>query len=274
MKKLTVAILTVTICLSGCTGNIMSEDKEDVETTIENVETTEETVEGTEPETIESEIAKESTTEAIESRTIVTEVITESKEEITHSETVESKEIDEQQWKQAYIKYLTDEWETEEWKKTNTYTPVYYSLIFINDDDIPELYENYYPGGSIYHYNGEQPEKVVLTGWGTEPLYIERGNQFYTSGGRMDGYDSVIYSIHDSQIIELHRGEFGFVGGEGIPIDENGDPYYRYFWDGIEVESKEEYEEEISTYFDKSKAKNVLDNKYTAYEIIEVINSF
>lgn len=237
MKRLTVAILTVAICLSGCTSKIMLEDKEDVETTIENVETTEETVEETEPET------------------------------------VESKEIDEQQWKQAYIKYLTDEWETEEWKKTNAYMPVYYSLIFINDDDIPELYENYYPGGSICYYNGEQPGKVVLTGWGTEPLYIERGNQFYAFGGRMDAYDNVIYSIQDGQIIEVHRGEYGFVGGEGIPRDENGDPFYRYFWDGVEVASKEEYNEKIATYFDESKAKNVLDSKYTAYEIIEAINS-
>lgn len=114
----------------------------------------------------------------------------------------------------------------------------------------------------------------MLTGWGEVPLYIERRNLFFASGGKMDVYDDIICSIRDNHIIELHHGDFGFVGGDSIPINENGEPHYRYFGDGLEVASRAEYEQKISTCFDEGKAQKTLNNAYSPDEIIEVINSF
>lgn len=256
MKRL-IVVISVAICLSGCTGDVMSIDKEQAETIIEKVEALESTTE-------EAEIVKESTTKAT----------AEIKEEVTYPETVEPKEINEQQWKQAYIKHITEEWERTAGMPMAEID--YFNLILMNEDDIPELYCHYATsgGGTLNYYNGEELKSVNLSGWGTDPLYIEQGNQFYTFGGRMDTYDNVIYSIQDNRIIESHRGEYGFVGGEDIPRNKDGEPYYRYFWDGVEAASEEEYKKKISTAFDESKAQSVLNNAYSPYEIIEAINRF
>ena len=263
MRRLITAILVAAVCLSGCKdSNVKNMSIAEI--------STEETI----------EIKKETTEEIkIETEKVIEEPETEESSasdstEVTVAETMLEKKNEEQQWKQAYIKYITEEWD-----KTADMPMAaidYFGLIFINEDNMPELYchNAVSGGGTLHYYNGEELKSVDLIGWGTNPLYIERGNQFYASGGKMDVYDDIIYSIRDNHIIELHHGDFGFVGGDGIPINENGEPYYRYFWDGVEVASREEYEQKITTCFDESKAHNALNNSYSPDEIIEAINSF
>ncbi|RGY97048.1 hypothetical protein [Clostridium sp. AM58-1XD] len=281
MRRLITVILVTAVYLSGCKeSNVKNASVAGTSTEETTIKTTEESVEETTEEVkseTEEAIEEQETEEIIKGPETEESSISSSQETIAAETVLGGKKEDkkeEQQWKQAYIKYITEEWEALELERGNTDAIYSYSLIYLNNDDIPELFVKYDSGGAFCYYNGEQLEHVVLTGWGEVPLYIERQNLFFASGGKMGVYDDVIYSIRDNHIIELYRGDFWTLMGDDFKLDEQGNPCWQYFWNGEEVASEEEYKQKISSVFDESKAISVVGNSYDKYEIIEAINSF
>lgn len=267
MRRLITAILVATVCLSGCKdSNVKNMSIAEI--------STEETI----------EIKKETTEEIkIETEKVIEEPETEESSasdstEVTVAETMLEKKNEEQQWKQAYIKYITEDWEDLASENSgsifNIFDDISYSLIYVDNDDIPELYISY-PisayGGKLGLYNGEQLEIVPIYNGGFS--YIERQGLFFNSAGNMDVYYNIVYAIENGKVIEIGRGDFGLVGDGDRIIDQNGHYVYRYFWNGEEVASEEEYKQKISMIYSKTE-DNVEGISCNADEIIEAINSF
>lgn len=139
-----------------------------------------------------------------------------------------------------------------------------YQLVYIDDNDIPELYMKGMPTAqgdrliSIHH--GEIVE-TDLYNYGF--LYIEKSGLFCDSGGHMDSYYDTVYSMNDGAVKVLESGSFG--GG----IDEIGEPDYQYFWNDEEM-SEAEYQERLSQVFEKDDASKGYDfNLMNKNEIID-----
>lgn len=172
-------------------------------------------------------------------------------------------------WKLAYAEYLRD--------NTNELYPIRYTLIYLDDDDIPEIADigsSEAEGSRILHYaNGEvhmtQLRRLSFT-------YIPRGNLLLNNEGNMGHYTANILSIID--------GEMTFVGWgtedelEPRELDENGRPKFVYTWQDAAV-SEEEYEAAIAALYDESLAVEAVDYEaenyglFTAEEIIDQINA-
>ncbi|QFJ55402.1 hypothetical protein [Pseudobutyrivibrio xylanivorans] len=145
-------------------------------------------------------------------------------------------------WQEAY-KTIIDELGDSEVK---------YSLIYIDDDDIPELaYDNNDAGRRIATYydgyvNLLMAEKV------SELDYIEKGNSLLYMVRKESTYYDYVYAIKDGNWIEL-------VAGERSPLDpwaedsfdEAGEPIISSWkLDGEEISSQKDYDELRDKYFD------------------------
>lgn len=162
-------------------------------------------------------------------------------------------------WKSSYIDYINSQKQGVE-----------YMLMYINDDDIPELivsYGNKALGEDVCTYDGKGLSVIRVTYYGLS--YIERGNIFLEEGGKMDHFFDNIYTIKDGQIVEVGRGWYG--SNDYSQLDENGIPFYHYYWNGIEV-TKEIYNKEKASGFDKSKSVVPYNQKCNLNQIIEKIN--
>jgi|GEM_PF-2862963 len=140
-----------------------------------------------------------------------------------------------------------------------------FSLVYIDDDDIPELiidYPSAAAGGEVFTvYNN----KLVSAQLARESYvdYIIHGNIFLHSDGNMGYYYDEVYSIQNGKFVELHRGEVEETG----QLDRNGYLLYRYSWDGVEI-SENEYKRRLSSAFDESKAVSAWNKTYTYNEIV------
>ena len=174
---------------------------------------------------------------------------------------------DNDNWKELYIDYINDNPATEP-------TMSSYSLILINDDDIPELWINFGLGfeGAVLCTVWEGKLEVLRFSQGGFS-YIERQNQFAISGGRMDVYYDEIYRIQDGKFTLLYKGNYGAENNSNVQYDAAGDPIYQYFWEGKEV-SEKEYESAQLSVFDYSKAASPDDNSCSTSEIIPRIKTY
>lgn len=144
-----------------------------------------------------------------------------------------------EEWAQAYAAYLDLD------RDAGQFT---YSLIYVNDDDIPELVldRGYEAGGCqiITYYEGEvdvlQTDRLYFD-------YIERGNLLCNSSGLMGLYYDDVYTITDGKWCCIAQGEIR----EQIEDDEN--IFFSYTWEGEAVE-EEEYENNLREVFDKEQA--------------------
>lgn len=188
--------------------------------------------------------------------------------------------------KNAYMQFINEQeplYDSFDGEREETY-----KLIDINGDDIPELYicKGFTFAGDIictYANDSVQSENMWVYGFS----YLEGQNLFMDSGGHMDTYHDIVYSIVNGKITEVHRGEYGAKDNSQVQIDHNGEPIYRYIWDGIEV-TKDEYnirkndayngQEGISPITDADWNENI--GRYsgnglcTYFEIIEAIYSY
>lgn len=138
-----------------------------------------------------------------------------------------------EEWKQAYLTYL------EEDKIADTYT---YSLLYVDDDDIPELMINTHSGaGGYFILTFHDP---VLEVWHSDPApditYIERGNLICSSGGKMGYYYDSIYTIQNGRWVYVDGGVWGD-GPDGVQLDENDNIIEFFYWTGEEPWNREEY---------------------------------
>ncbi|MCL2696394.1 MAG: hypothetical protein FWE69_08745 [Clostridiales bacterium] len=178
-------------------------------------------------------------------------------------------------WKQIYIDYIN------EYEREHDVVKPEYSLVYINDDDIPELFiqgVDRAEGSTLCVFDGDRLNAVYLE---ADPgfSYIERASIFHDQGGHMDRYYDIVYRIQNNQIVTMHAGRFGWEDDTVIQVDEDGnvvkvDEYdyflYYYFWNGTQV-SESEYAENLRLAFDTAQAKHPYGKLYSASEIIEQI---
>lgn len=187
-------------------------------------------------------------------------------EEETQADSTENgKDSSEESWRTAYTSYI-ESIQAEGWAG--------YRLIYINDDNIPELYitgSNTAQGDQICTMKGSEIN-VLSTGI-SGLTYLERQNLFCESGGRMDSYYDNVYQIENGEMVKLHEGWYGAEDNTNVQFDAQGNPVYQYFWDGEEL-SKEEYEESLEQVFHGEGAVYAAEKTLSAGEILRQIKSY
>lgn len=146
-----------------------------------------------------------------------------------------------------------------------------FSLIYVDDDDIPELVcdTGVEAGGCLIltYHNGEmdalQTRRLNFD-------YIERGGLLCNSDGNMGYYYDMVYKIQDGKWVLAGEGQYG--DPEGGPVeDENGDLIFEYFWEGEKM-SQEDYEAELSKVYDRKQAR-MPDTYYDFQEVLSILRT-
>lgn len=139
-----------------------------------------------------------------------------------------------------------------------------YTLLHINNDEIPEVYHDYSTNSILYSYNNG----IVLSEYmGDLFYYMDGKNLFYSSSGRMDYYYDYIYSIENDELVIHHTGHSGYLDNS---VDENGERIYDYYWDEQKVASEAEYEKVLNEAFPRIQATSP-DDTYSYAEVIKAI---
>lgn len=151
-------------------------------------------------------------------------------------------------WAEAYINYLQ--------YKCNNKMNEGYVLIYVDDNDIPELVEIGDCEATGCHINTFYSGNAFTTQLDRFYFsYIERENRLCNSEGLKDCYYDVVYSIVDGRLVELTSDYYGATDNSNVQWDENGNPIYEYEWDGMKI-SEKEYQEKLNQVYDQSKAKD------------------
>lgn len=161
-----------------------------------------------------------------------------------------------QDWQKAYAEYI----DGLEWGNHNTY-----SLIYVDDDDIPELVVDtgIEAGGCqlLTFYDGEidklQTARLLF-------YYIEKQNRIDDSGGHMGYYYDYIYSIENGKWVYV-------TGGEWTEIMGDDDWVYKYEWADEEV-NETVYEERLNAVFNSEQAMEP-DQYYILEEMLSFLHT-
>ena len=157
---------------------------------------------------------------------------------IIEPELIQNDTYEMQDWQAAYVEYIEGFEEKER---------CYYSLIYVDDDDIPELVIDTGFGAGGYKiltfHNGEVDDHQTD---GRLFYYIEKKNLLNNTGGRMGYYFDRICSIENGKWVYV-------TGGEYRENPENRMEFL-YEWEGKPVE-EEEYEDKLDEVFDREQAK-------------------
>lgn len=191
--------------------------------------------------------------------------------EILNSGSYPSKYTDEQteaayndQWKQAFIEYIQNTPHNDDFK---------YKLIFLDDDNVPELVicsGNEAGGNQICNYYDGTVHSADLRRLGF--YYIERENLLCNSEGLMDYYYDIVYSLADGKLTQIAAGDWGELDGTGHQFDKEGNLIYKYRWEDTFVK-EDEYKKRLNSVFDMSKAISG-ESFYSADEIIKIIERY
>lgn len=137
-------------------------------------------------------------------------------------------------WRAAYLEYLKDIGDV-----ANYWT---YSLIYVNEDEIPELAIDTRSGAGgvsiLTCKDGVVDEVRLNRSWYT---YLERENLLCNSGGHMDYYADWVFMIQDGKWVYAGGGTWN---RDDILLDENGEfleMIYVYFWKEPKEGCDEEY---------------------------------
>lgn len=149
-------------------------------------------------------------------------------------------------WKQAYIDHLQKQ-DPEEWQG--------YQLIYLNDDEIPELVEigtSEAAGCVIVTYADGMLEETRLGRLNF--TYIERSGLLCNSDGNMDRYYDLVYRMENGRLTQIAAGYYGAEDNSRVEFDADGNPVYQYQWNDVQM-SQEEYEQKLNAVYDTSKAR-------------------
>ena len=159
----------------------------------------------------------------------------------------ETSRVEVEQALQLYLEYIND-------LRNTAYLNDFYgslSLVFINDDDIPELViDRSYPynGVIICTVSNGAVQTILAEGGGGGINYIEKGNKFTYVAIIQDTYFDTVCCIEDGVFVILHEGSRNAAGNQ-------------WFWDG-EAVSVEEY------FGYQTAAFNVYKSEYTGMSSI------
>lgn len=166
-------------------------------------------------------------------------------------------------WQEAYIDFVNKPYST-------TYRSEYggdeYSLIYVDDNDVPELY--FFTGGMaggeiiVSFYDG----KVRAMNRGRIGIaYMEYGGLLYNANGSAGTYPFNVYMLEKGEFSEIGTGWFT----EHQYDDELQEIVYSYFWENSPV-TEAEYEAHINELID---ILNCIEPPvlYTKDEILEIL---
>lgn len=147
-------------------------------------------------------------------------------------------------WKQAYIKHLQKP-DDNRWEG--------YGLIYVNNDEIPELVEvgNCEAAGcGIVSYADELANEIILSRRSFS--YIERGSLLCNSDGIMDLYYDLVYRMENQYLTRIASGYYGAYD-DSVERDANGRLAYVYEWEGKRMGQKE-YEQALNAVYPTDRA--------------------
>lgn len=162
-------------------------------------------------------------------------------------------------WKQAYRDYVQKN--ANDWDK--------FSLIYVNDDDVPELAVSTGAeagGCQILTYTGSSVD--VLQTYRLAFTYAQRENRLSNSAGHMDYYHDYVYEIQNGCWMRVAYGECagykeGWSEAQGRYICEN------YVWNGRET-TMEAYLDAYARVYPQQRAKEA-SFEYSYAEIMNVL---
>ena len=180
-------------------------------------------------------------------------------------------------WKDAYLSYLDAIESAEDYADRYTY-----SLIYVDEDEIPELVVNTGLGvGSIYiltFHDGVWDK--WHPGRSNNVTYIEKCNLICNPDGNMGHYYDNIYTIQDGKWCFVEGGHWGD-GPDGIQFDENENYIEVYYWNGEnedvnwwsgEEMSREEYESHLNSVYPTEHAMQP-DKYYSMKDICSILRT-
>ena len=149
-----------------------------------------------------------------------------------------------------------------------------YSLIYVNEDDIPELVCNSNDetfGVYLISYHDGSLNYALTSG--TEFTYIEKENIVDNTGIVLGAYYDNLLAIRDGQWVLLGYGEKGTSDPWAEDsFDENGEPIVdTWTWDDDYLKNDADYNATLELYYASDAAKSV-DNYVSKDEILKQIN--
>ena len=176
--------------------------------------------------------------------------ISEPKAEIEEPATEAPKD---ESWKKAYVDYINSKDDPGDYE---------YALVYVDDDDIPELFVHLKGRGPMSELCWLCDGTVCSKAIGTENLvYIEKGNCIMTTEVHTGVQSDYILQIENSELNTIHTGR----ANKAVKGQES------FKWDDKEV-SEEEYDKLLNQAFNTSNAKTTESYK-SADEIIKEIES-
>lgn len=145
-------------------------------------------------------------------------------------------------WKEAYINFINKLHVTEGYDGDFEY-----SLIYVDDNDIPELYiftQVMCSGEIVVSFYDGKIRSMNRDRVGIE--YIEYGGLLYNMAGAMGSYPCNIYMLEKGEFTEIGT------GSEYERQDDEQNIYFEYLWEGKEV-TEAEYMAHINNLIDTSK---------------------
>lgn len=149
-----------------------------------------------------------------------------------------------------------------------------YSLIYVNEDDIPELVCNSNDetfGVYLISYHDGSLNYALTSG--TEFTYIEKENIVDNTGVVLGAYYDNLLAIRDGQWVLLGYGEKGTSDPWAEDsFDENGEPIVdTWTWDEDYLKNDADYNATLELYYASDAAKSV-DNYVSKDDILKQIN--
>ena len=171
-------------------------------------------------------------------------------------------------WRNAYLDYLNSDTNVPNSSETQ------YTLIYLDNDDIPELFidTGVEAGGQtiISFYDGKVIEQH-FSRLGSQ--YIEKTGLVYTNTGHMDYYPLTITKLENGVFTEIGSG-VSYVSSEDWEkmLEDENYPYTLTFeWEGDKV-SEAQFNANVAELYNLEQSKYP-DNFYTYDEVIHVIES-
>ena len=184
-------------------------------------------------------------------------------EESTENSTDTSKTVDTPEWKTAYLNFLEQEKDSHR----------SYALVYIDGDDIPELYLSGIDeatGDSVCTYkNGaviEQQLNRIGGGW-----YIEKSGNVINQNGKMGRIYTHVYKLNEDGFILT----FAALSAERVEVLENDEYKLHYEYSiGDKSANESEYNSAIEAAFDFENAVRLNDNEVNYDTIRQQIIDF
>ncbi len=119
-----------------------------------------------------------------------------------------------------------------------------YGLLYIDDNDIPELYiamDSEVLGDRLYYIKDEGLAEITISPYGL--IYWEYQGVFKDESAREEDCWDTFYKLEDGAVTQIHQGTYSVGANGDEQADSSEKREYRYYWDGQEVSSDDYYKQ-------------------------------